>query len=109
MTTPTPLLEARFDEASRIAQRNGDLYIVAHAQLGLALLIARAGDATRRGQSPRRRGRHPRKARHALRRGRIPTPNADIAALRARLGDSAFERAYNAGRIIEASGEPAFA
>lgn len=99
----------RFDEAWRNARRNGDLYMAAHAQLGLALLIARAGDA--RGAASlhgvadailEKLGTQFVAVESRLR-------NADIAALRARLGDSAFERAYNAGRIIEASGERAFA
>ena len=98
-----------FDEALRIAQRNSDLYTVAHARLGFALLTARAGDAIRAASL------------HGTTNAILETlgarfgpvearlRDADIAALRARLGDSAFERAYNAARMIEASGEPAFA
>jgi tetratricopeptide (TPR) repeat protein len=100
---------ALFDEALRIARRNGDLYGVAHAQLGLALLTARAGDAsgaaTLHGTADainEQLGSRFVAVESRLRDG-------DIAALRTKLGDSAFERAYTAGRTTRAGGEPALA
>jgi predicted ATPase/DNA-binding SARP family transcriptional activator len=92
--------EARelFNESYRTARRNGDLTLVAYAQLGLALLASRAGtgelaaklhgaaDATHEGLGTRVQGVESR-----LR-------EADLSRLRTRLGDSAFNDAYSAGR-----------
>ena len=100
---------ALFEEALRIAQRSGDLYMVAHAQLGLALLTARAGDAISAASL------HGTAAAILAKLGSRFGPvesqlrDADIAALRATLGEGDFERAYNTGRTIEASVEPTLA
>jgi tetratricopeptide (TPR) repeat protein len=100
---------ALFDEALRIARRNGDLYGVAHAQLGLALLTTRAGDAsgaaTLHGTADAINEQLG--SRFVAVESRLR--DDDIAALRAKLGDSAFERAYAAGRTTRAGGEPALA
>ena len=103
------LAQSRFEEALRIARRFGDLYIVAHAQLGLALIAARAGHATcaatLHGTADaihKRLGTQFVAVEARLR-------DADIAALRARLGDAAFQRAYDAGLTTDPSAEPALA
>jgi predicted ATPase/DNA-binding SARP family transcriptional activator len=100
---------AQFGEALRIARRNGDLYGVAHAQLGLALLTARAGDAsgaaTLHGTADAINEQLG--SRFVAVESRLR--DLDIAALRTRLGDSEFERAYTAGRKSRAGGEPALA
>src|SRR5262249_15810938 len=101
---PHPLPRALFDEALRLARRNGDLYGVAHAQLGPALLTARAGDAsgaaTLHGTADAINEQLG--SRFVAVESRLR--DVDIAALRTRLGDSAFERAYTAGRTKQASG-----
>jgi predicted ATPase len=103
------LARALFDEALRIARRNGDLYGVAHAQLGLALLTARAGDASGAASLHgiadainEELGSRFVAVESRLREG-------GIAALRTELGDAAFERAYTVGRTTHAGGEPALA
>jgi len=87
----------RFDETLRIARHYGDLYMVAHAQLGLALIAARAGDASAAANLHgaadaihKRLGTQFVAVESRLR-------DSDIAALREQLGNAAFERAYNAG------------
>jgi tetratricopeptide (TPR) repeat protein len=96
---------AMFDETLQIARHNGDWLIVAYAQLGRALIKTRAADAhgaaTLHGTADTLHdnlGTRVRPFESQLR-------NADIAALRATLGDDAFELAYNAGRTPEASTE----
>ncbi len=83
-----------FDESERIARRNGDLMMIAYAQLGRALIASRAG--------------HPRAA--AALHGAADAiheqlgtsveglesrlRDADITRLREELGDTEFELAY---------------
>jgi predicted ATPase/DNA-binding SARP family transcriptional activator len=101
-----PQAQALFEEALRIALRNSDMYTVAYAQLGLALLATCAGD-TRRAAALHatadaifeKLGTHAEAVEARLR-------EADIARLRATLGDSEFELAYNAGRTREATSDP---
>jgi predicted ATPase/DNA-binding SARP family transcriptional activator len=101
-----PQAQAVFEEALRIALRNGDIYTVAYAQLGLALLATRAG-ATRRAAALHatadaifeKLGTQADAVEAELR-------EADIARLRATLGDSDFELTYNAGRTTEVTDKP---
>ena len=95
-----------FEEVRRVAERAGDPYMVAHALLGLALVTARSGDgsgaATLHGAA---------EAIHARLGTRFVAvearlQDADIVALRAGLGDEAFEHAYEDGRH---AGRPVFA
>jgi hypothetical protein len=86
-----------FDQSRAIAQRNGDQLMVAYAYLGLALLASRAGNA------------QPAAMLHGAAdaiRDKLGTRfdslesrlrDADLVRLRAALGDSGFQTAYNAG------------
>ena len=89
---------AMFDETLQIARHHGDWLVVAYAQLGRALIKTRAGDAhgavTLHGIADALHdnlGTRVRPFESQLR-------DTDIAALRATLGDDAFELAYDAGR-----------
>lgn len=88
---------AMFDQSLVIAQRNGDQLMVAYAYLGLALIASRAGNAqtaaTLHGAAD---------AIHDKLGTRFDSlesrlRDADLAQLRAALGDTAFQTAYNAG------------
>jgi predicted ATPase/DNA-binding SARP family transcriptional activator len=92
---------AMFDQSLAIAQRNGDQLMVAYAHLGLALVASRAGDAqaaaTLHGAAD---------AIHDKLGTRFDSlesrlRDADLARLRAALGDAAFQTAYDAGRAPE--------
>ena len=100
---------AMFDESLVIAQRNGDQLMVAYAHLGLALIASRAGNAqtaaTLHGAAD---------AIHDKLGTRFDSlesrlRDADLAQLRAALGDTAFQTAYNAGHppTISAAATPA--
>jgi hypothetical protein len=87
-----------FDQSLAIAQRSGDQLIVAYAHLGLALLATRAGDAqaaaTLHGAAD---GIHNKLGtRFDSLESRLR--DADLTRLRAALGETAFQTAYNAGR-----------
>jgi predicted ATPase len=88
---------AMFDQSRDIAQRNGDQLMVAYADLGLALVASRAGDAQ---TAARLHG-----AADAI-HDKLGTSfdtlesglrDVDLTRLRAALGDAAFQNAYNAG------------
>jgi hypothetical protein len=88
---------AMFDQSLAIARRSGDQLMVAHAQLGLALVASHTGDAqaaaTLHGAAD---------AIHARLGTRFDSlesrlRDADIADLRPELGDAAFNSAYSAG------------
>jgi predicted ATPase/DNA-binding SARP family transcriptional activator len=92
---------AMFDQTLAIAQRDGDQLMVAYARLGLALVASRAGDArtaaTLHGSAD---------ALHDMLGTRLDSlesrlRDTDLARLRASLGDTAFETAYNAGHTPE--------
>ena len=100
---------AMFDQSLVIAQRNGDQLMVAYAYLGLALIASRAGNAqtaaTLHGAAD---------AIHDKLGTRFDSlesrlRDADLAQLRAALGDTAFQTAYNAGHApdISAAATPA--
>ena len=100
---------AMFDQSLAIAQRNGDQLMVAYAHLGLALIASRAGDAqtaaTLHGAAD---------AIHDKLGTRFDSlesrlRDADLTRLRAALGDTAFQTAYNAGHApdIPAAAAPA--
>jgi predicted ATPase/DNA-binding SARP family transcriptional activator len=100
---------AMFDQSLAIAQRNGDQLMVAYAQLGLALVASRAGDAR---TAARLHG-----AADAI-HDKLGTSfdslesrlrDADLIRLRAALGDTAFETAYNAGHAPDISAAAASA
>ena len=89
---------AMFDQSLAIARRNGDQLMVAYANLGLALVASRAGDAqtaaTLHGAADAihdKLGTHLDSLESRLR-------DADLTRLRSALGDTAFETAYNSGR-----------
>ena len=86
---------AMFDHSLAIAQRNGDQLMVAYTHLGLALIASRAGDAqtaaTLHGVAD---------AIHDKLGTRFDSlesrlRDADLTRLRAALGDTAFQTAYN--------------
>lgn len=87
-----------FTEAQQVARRNGDTFMVAYAQLGLALTSTRAGDAL---AATKLHG-----AADAIyeKLGTRIAPlegglrDADIATLRRALGDELFETTYEQGR-----------
>jgi predicted ATPase/DNA-binding SARP family transcriptional activator len=90
--------QAMFDQTLAIAQSNGDQLMVAYAYLGLALIASRAGDAqtaaTLHGAADAIRdklGARFDSLESTLR-------DADHARLRATLGDTAFQTAYDVGR-----------
>ena len=92
---------AMFDQSLAIAQRNGDQLMVAYAHLGLALIASRAGDAqtaaTLHGAAD---------AIHDKLGTRFDSlesrlRDADLARLRAALGDTGFQTAYDAGHAPE--------
>jgi predicted ATPase/DNA-binding SARP family transcriptional activator len=92
---------AMFDRSLAIAQRSGDQLMVAYAQLGLALVASRAGDAraaaTLHGAAD---------AVHAKLGTRFDSlesrlRDADVMYLRGELGTAAFQSAYNAGYASE--------
>jgi predicted ATPase/DNA-binding SARP family transcriptional activator len=89
---------AMFDETLQIARHHGDWLHVAYAQLGRALIKTRAGDAkgaaTLHGTADALHDNLGTRVRPFESRLR----DADIAALRATLGDDAFELAFDAGR-----------
>jgi predicted ATPase/DNA-binding SARP family transcriptional activator len=90
-----------FDETLRMARRNADPLMVAYAQLGLALLTSRTGDAygaaTLHGAADAIHERLGTSLDPVESRLRV----ADISALREVLGDATFHRAYDAGRRAE--------
>jgi hypothetical protein len=97
---------ALFDEASRFARRNSDMYMLGYVQLALALLATRAGDTLRAAAlhgaadaTFEKLGTHADPFEARLR-------EADIARLRATLGDSDFELTYNTGRTTEVTDKP---
>jgi predicted ATPase/DNA-binding SARP family transcriptional activator len=90
-----------FDQSLTIAHRNGDQLMVAYARLGLALIASRAGDAqtaaTLHGAAD---------AIHSKLGTRFDSleselRDADLTRLRAVLGHTEFETAYNAGHAPE--------
>jgi predicted ATPase/DNA-binding SARP family transcriptional activator len=90
-----------FEQSLAIARRNGDQLMVAYARLGLALIASRAGEAqaaaTLHGAAD---------AIHDKLGTRFDSleselRDADLTRLRAALGDTGFESAYNAGRVRE--------
>ena len=100
---------AMFDQSLAIAQRNGDQLMVAYAHLGLALVASRAGDpqaaATLHGAADAindKLGTRFDSLESQLR-------DTDLSRLRAALGDTIFQTAYNAGHAadIPAAAAPA--
>jgi len=92
---------AMFDHALAIAHRNGDQLMVAYADLGLALIASRAGEAqtaaTLHGAADaihHKLGTHFDTLESELR-------DADHTRLRATLGHTAFQSAYGAGYASE--------
>ncbi|HZE06145.1 MAG TPA: BTAD domain-containing putative transcriptional regulator [Solirubrobacteraceae bacterium] len=92
---------AMFDQSLAIAQRSGDQLMVAYAQLGLALIASRTGDAqaaaTLHGAADvihDRLGTRLDSLESRLR-------DADLTGVRAALGDTAFQSAYDAGRASD--------
>ena len=92
---------AMFDQSLAIAQRNGDQLMVAYAHLGQALIASRSGDtqtaATLHGAADAIHDKLG--ARFDSLESRLR--DADLTRLRAALGDSAFQTAYNAGHAPE--------
>lgn len=93
---------AMFKQALATAQRNGDPLMVAYADLGLALVASRTGDAHAaallHGTADaihEKLGAHFDSLESRLR-------DADLTRLRAVLGDSAFQAAYAAGHAPDA-------
>ncbi len=83
-----------FDESLQIARRNGDALTAAHAQLGLALLASRSGDAAYAASLHRFADAIHEKLGTVAVGVEARLRNADIARLREALGNAAFETAY---------------
>jgi predicted ATPase/class 3 adenylate cyclase len=92
--------EARglFEESLRIASSNSDLLMVAYAQLGLALLAALGGDAKAAARLHGNADALHEKLGTRLQPVESGLRDADIARLRADLGNAQFEAAYSGGR-----------
>lgn len=96
-----PDARAMFDQSLAIAQSNGDQLMVAYARLGLALLASRTGDALTAASLHGAAD-----AIHARLGTRFDTLEsrlraADLTRLRAALGESAFQAAYDAGQASD--------
>jgi predicted ATPase/DNA-binding SARP family transcriptional activator len=87
-----------FDQSLAIAQRNGNQVMVAYADLGLALVASRAGDAHRAATLHGAADAIHDKLGTRFDRLEARLRDADLTRLRAALGDTAFDAAYNAGR-----------
>jgi hypothetical protein len=100
---------AMFDQSLVIAQRNGDQLMVAYSYLGLALIASRARDgrtaATLHGAADAIRDRLGTRFDSLESRLR----DADLVRLRAALGDTEFQTAYNAGQAPDIPAEVAHA
>ncbi|HET6866384.1 MAG TPA: BTAD domain-containing putative transcriptional regulator [Solirubrobacteraceae bacterium] len=93
--------QAMFDQSLAIAQRSDDGLMVAYAQLGLALIASRAGDAkaaaSLHGAADAIHDRLGTRFDSLEARLRA----ADVTRLRATFGDSAFQAAYTAGHASD--------
>ena len=89
---------AMFEESLRTARRMGDVTMLAYAQLGLAVVASRAGESQRaaslHGAADAIHERLATRVQGIESRLR----EADIARLRAELGDAVFDTAYSAGQ-----------
>jgi hypothetical protein len=94
--------QALFEQSLTIAQRSGDPLMVAYSQLGLALIASRAGDAHRaamlHGAADAIHDRLGTRFDSLESRLR----EADLALLRATLGDAVFQSAYDDGYAADA-------
>jgi len=88
---------AMFEQSLATAERNGDPLMVAYADLGLALIASRAGDA--QGAALLHGAADAIHERLGTRFDSLESRlrDADLIRLRAALGDSAFQAAYTAG------------
>ncbi len=95
--------EARrlFDELVRRAERDRDLLMLAYGQLGLALLARRDGDLDAAAELHGRADALHEKLGTGVDGVESRLRDQDIAALRAALGDPAFDAAYRLGRGTE--------
>ncbi len=87
-----------FEQSRAIAQRNGDQLMVAYAYLGLALIASRAGDTQTAGMLHGAADAICDKLGTRFDSLESRLRDADLARLRAALGDTRFHTAYNAGR-----------
>jgi hypothetical protein len=95
----TAKAQAVFDEQLRVSRRQGDLALVAYGNLGHALLASRNGDCEQAAELHGvADGIHETLGTH-VEGVESQAREADIAALRATLGDATFEAAYSAGRM----------
>jgi hypothetical protein len=93
---------AMFDQSLAIAQRNGDQLMVAYARLGQALVASRSGDAQSAASLHGAADAIHDKLGTRLESLESRLRDADLTRLRAELGDTAFESAYNAGHASDA-------
>ena len=89
--------QAMFDQSLAIAGRNGDQLMVAYAYLGLALVASRAGDALTAARLHGAAGAIHDKLGTSFDSLESELRDADLTRLRAALGDTAFQTAYDAG------------
>jgi len=87
-----------FEQSLAISQRNGNQLLVAYAQLGLALIASRAGDAQTAAMLHGAADAIHDKLGTRFDSLEARLRDADLTKLRATLGDTAFHAAYNAGR-----------
>jgi tetratricopeptide (TPR) repeat protein len=92
---------AMFDQSLAIAQRNGDQLMVAYSHLGLALVASRAGDAQTAATLHGAADAIHDKLGTSFDSLEAQLRDTDLARVRASLGDTAFQTAYDAGRAPE--------
>jgi hypothetical protein len=88
---------AMFDQSLGIAQRNGDQLMVAYARLGLALIASRAGESRTAAKLHGTADAINDKLGTRFDSLEARLRDADLARLRAVLGDAAFQIAYDMG------------
>jgi hypothetical protein len=92
---------AMFDQSLAIAQRNGDQLMVAYSHLGLALVASRAGDAQTAATLHGAADAIHDKLGTSFDSLEAQLRDTDLARVRASLGDTAFQTAYDAGHAPE--------
>jgi hypothetical protein len=98
-----------FDQSLDIARRDGDQLMVAYSHLGLALVASRAGDAQTAAALHGAADAAHDKLGTQFDTLESRLRDTDLTRLRATLGDTAFDIAYNAGHApeIPLAGAPA--
>jgi predicted ATPase/class 3 adenylate cyclase len=97
------------DEMLCLSRRTGDLEMVAYGQLGLALLASRMGDCEGAAELHGAADAIHETLGTRVQEFEAQVRDADIAALRVKLGETSFEASYRLGRMRRADAMPAAA